>query len=191
MQTVRSLALILWLSAPLRLWAQDATPWQEAPRPADAALRNAVYIEFGGNALIYSMNAERLISTHVSIRGGLMLLPDLFSGQGGLVKAAPLSVNGLFGKDGHYFEAGAGIVLGVGAISGAEIDFVSGASATITLGYRRVRGRRIMRVGFTPVFQTREHSPLALNLDGKPYTFPGTGGRPWRTSFGFSVGRTF
>ena len=193
MSLIRSLAWILSFSAfSVPAWAQVDTSSPDAHNPDARVRRNAVYLELGGNALIYSINVERLISPHVSIRGGAMLLPNLMSGQGDVVKAAPVSVSGLFGKGGHYVEAGAGVVLGVGAISGSEIDFVHGASGTITLGYRRVRGRRILRAGFTPVFQIHERPPLRLSLGGgDSYTVPGTGGRPWQTSFGFSLGRTF
>ena len=193
MNPARSLALVTLLSTlALPVNAQDQTASQRTDTRSEPVPRNAFYVELGGNALIYSLNVDRLVTRHVSLRGGVMLLPDLFSGQGGLVTAAPLSINYLIGTGGHYVEAGLGLVLGVGSRSGGEIDFVDGASPTMTLGYRYLRGHRILRAGFTPVFQTHARPPLRYRgIDGHDYTFPGTGGRPWQTSFGFSVGRTF
>ena len=154
--------------------------------------RNAFYVELGGNALIYSVNLERLVTPHVAVRAGAEVVPDLLSGMGGSPSlAAPLSVSYLVGNSADSLEAGLGVVLGLSGNSSGEIDFTGGASSTLTLGYRRVRGKQIMRLGFTPVFRMQRQPVRRVSFGGQTYTFPASGRRLWQRSFGISIGRTF
>ena len=143
-----SLALLAaLLLAPGAARAQDA---------ADVA-RNAYYLEVGGNALIYSINYERLLTDRIVGRVGGMFFGASGEDSSAGVLAAPIMASYLWGEGNSRFETGVGILLvtgGIQNVEGYEDEDFSGTVGTGTLGYRwqRPQGGFIFRAGLTPVF---------------------------------------
>ena len=144
-----SLALLLGL-----LLAPGAARAQEAPAPA---ARNAFYLELGGNALLYSINYDRLLTDRVAARVGAMFLGAADEDSAAGVVGAPIMASYLWGGGSSRFETGVGILLvsgGIENVEGYEDEDFSGAAGTATLGYRyqRPTGGFVFRAGVTPIF---------------------------------------
>ena len=107
--------------------------------------RTAVYAELGGNALLYSLNAERRVSPHLALRIGAGYLGIDGTGDDALARGdlyVPVMANLLVGRGAHRFEVGAGVVL-----------VTAGPSyPTSTVGYRyqRPEGGGVFRIGLMP-----------------------------------------
>lgn len=143
-----SLALLALLLVP------GAARAQEAPA---AVARNAYYLELGGNALIYSINYERLLADRIAGRVGAMFFGAAGEDSSAGVLAAPIMASYLWGEGNSRFETGAGILLvsgGIQNVEGYEDEDFSGTVGTGTLGYRwqRPTGGFLFRAGVTPVF---------------------------------------
>lgn len=143
------LALLVLLPAaaaaqPARLAAhgEPAIPLRAAPVPADA--RTAVYVEAGGNALLYSVNVERHVGRRGLIRVGLGVVPVRTDGTvvverpDGAVAVIPVMAGLLLGTGPHRAELAGGLTLGAGTTE-TDDDATVGAGlvgATGTVGYR-------------------------------------------------------
>ena len=128
------------------------------------AAPNAVYLELGGNGLLYSLNYDRLLTPRVAARVGFMGLGAATDSVSGGVIAAPLMVSYLFGEGNSHFETGLGVMLAAGAIDEVgelEDEGFSGAIGTATVGYRYQRpgGGFVFRAGVTPLFDTSGIAP--------------------------------
>jgi hypothetical protein len=124
--------------------------------------RNAYYVEAGGNALLYSVNYERMVAAGLSARVGLSLVPAWipFAGDdggdgGALLVMVPVQAGYVFGTGNHHLEIGAGATFGnasmdIGSLEGKE-NWVFG---TGTIGYRfqRPEGGSLFRLTVTPLF---------------------------------------
>ncbi len=114
---------------------------------------SAVYLELGGNGLLYSLNYDYRFDKDWSARGGIMYAPV---GDVSLT-IVPLMANYLIGSN-HNFEIGAGIAyLGVSVdVEGEDFAGISasGVAGTSTIGYRyqNMDGGFVFRIGLTPVF---------------------------------------
>jgi hypothetical protein len=144
-----------------------------AQAPARTA-RNAFYLELGGNAILYSLNYDRLFTDRVSGRVGVMFFGAADKDSSAGVVATPIMASYLWGEGNSRFETGAGLLLvsgGIDNVEGYEDEGFGGAAGTATLGYRyqRPAGGFVFRAGVTPVF----------SLDGIA---------PW---FGISFGYSF
>ncbi len=129
---------------------------------SEKTARNSVYVELLGNAALYSVNYDRLLSPSVSGRAGVMyisadaLTTTSGSKVGGVsVTLVPVMLNYLSGKN-HKFELGAGPVF---IFASADFDELgsfsgSGVGGTATFGYRYQpkKGGFNFRAGFTPIF---------------------------------------
>ncbi len=127
--------------------------------------RSSVYLELLGNAGIYSVNYDRLLSPTASGRIGVMLFSvNGRSPNGGnvTVTLVPVMVNYLKGNN-HKFEVGVGPLFAFASGKFDEIGFEeSGVGGTATIGYRYQpqKGGFNFRVGFTPIFASGGVLPL-------------------------------
>lgn len=111
----------------------------------DEGPRNAVFLELGGNAFLYSVNLERRVE-----RGWLRVGAEYFKDiKGNVIWGVPVSVSTLWGRNTHYLETG----LGLSLVShpNNEEPFLYGM---VTLGYRYFRpdSGLMIRAGVTPFF---------------------------------------
>jgi hypothetical protein len=151
------------------LAAAEAVPVRSA--------RNSIFLELGGNGLVYTINYDRVVSESFSIRVGLgYMAGGVTSSSGGetaSVKVSamgiPLMANYLLGSANHKLELGGGLTLfrftGSGSSSlGAEAS-VSGIFpvGTAVIGYRYVPadGGFTFRAGFTPILTQDRFVPWA------------------------------
>jgi hypothetical protein len=124
--------------------------------------RNAYYVEAGGNALLYSVNYERMVAAGLSARVGVSLLPawipvagDDGDDGGAMVVMVPVQAGYVFGTGNHHLEVGVGATLGhsavdIGGLEGKE----NWAFGTGTIGYRfqRPDAGNLFRLTVTPLF---------------------------------------
>lgn len=143
------------------------------PRPA----RTTVFGEAGGNAWLYSVNADYRIGQNVSVRAGVTAIE---AGGVGLY-GGPRMVSALPGWKAHRAEIGAGVLLGYLANRSFEAYFGSDpepghangmATPTLSVGYRyqQSEGGLFLRVAYTPVVAGGDWNHWA-GL-GAGYTFP-------------------
>lgn len=114
----------------------------------DEGPRNAVYLELGGNAFIYSVNLERRVERWWGRVGGGWLRDNKGEVQGD-VWGVPVMVGTLFGTGPHYLEAGFGVTLAQHVDD--EEPFLFGSLA---LGYRYFSPNSglLIRAGVAPFF---------------------------------------
>ena len=168
------------VAEPLAAPAPESTPVatreagaeQEPASNTKRTAKNVLYVELGGNGILYSLNYERFVTDDINIRLGL----DYFSvsatdSSGDSANATFLVIPVMFnymgiGTPNHKLELGVGLDLlylsAQSSIVGSEGDvdgFVVGGTATI--GYRYVPhdGGFNFKVGFTPVFAPKFFQP--------------------------------
>jgi hypothetical protein len=121
--------------------------------------KNAFYFEGGGNALLYSVNYERIVFANLVARVGVSAIPGWFpwvgEDGGGYLVMVPVQVGMLFGPGNHHFELGAGATFGNAAVDIGDFEeSESWVFATGTVGYRYQppEGGVIFRATLTPLF---------------------------------------
>lgn len=129
---------------------------QDAIGPTEFA-RNSIFVELGGNGILYSFNYDRKFTNHVSGRIGGMFatLKDENSDERIGLLLVPTMVNYLIGSGSSRIELGLGLLWGY---ANGELDDVGSFSgfglggATSTIGYRLqpVDGGFNFRVALTP-----------------------------------------
>jgi hypothetical protein len=137
--------------------AQDTVHLKRNYNPITVTDRppQAVFAELYGRAGIFSVNYDRRFSKRLdglgfTVGGGYLKIEDL-----NLV-SVPVSLNYLLGKNGKYFEMGAGVSYFSARIT--DIDNVSQHGhtfvGTMTLGYRSqpIKGGFMFRAGINPFF---------------------------------------
>jgi hypothetical protein len=153
------------------------------PQEVKTQASNSIFLELGGNGLLYTVNYDRLLAQDYGFRVGIGYLgvssssPD--NGNGSTSASAsfliiPATFNYFFashtdGKVGSSkFEVGAGIVLVdlSASVSGGGVGSAfsgSGVGGTATIGYRYQPsdGGVLFRVGFTPFFTSKGFLPWA------------------------------
>ncbi len=126
--------------------------------------RNSVFVELGGNALLYSVNYDHKFFDHASARIGAMYFsvsaddPNSLNGRVS-VFLAPIMANYLVGDGNSRLELGAGLVVagasGSGTVENEQLDEFRGGGVgfTSTVGYRLQPrdGGFLFRIGFTPI----------------------------------------
>ena len=135
--------------------------------------RNSIFLELGGNGLIYSLNYDHKFFDHASARIGGMYLggsaddPNSIDGRVS-VFFVPITANYLVGNGNSRLEIGGGLVIAGGSVDATidneTIDDVgSGAAFTGTIGYRLQPrdGGFLFRVGFTPLIASGVFVPWA------------------------------
>ena len=117
-------------------------------------LKNAIYLELGGNGLFYSVNYDKVIvgrkSSHLVIRAGFSPV-GFISGDNSFL--LPLEINVLLGKQNNFLEIGGGVSLFLG-----DDDYGSFENfATFRLGYRhQSESGLMMRAAMVPLISRSE-----------------------------------
>lgn len=130
----------------------------------------AVFAELGGNGLVFSFNYDTRFNNTPDGLGARLGLGFIGSGDAGAV-LIPAQVNWLLGKNGRYFELGAGLTVVTGTGRAFDEDF-SNVVGTMTFGYRRqpVDGGFMWKIAITPVIAEGIFWPYFAGL-GLGYTF--------------------
>jgi len=102
---------------------------------------NAVYTELLGQGILLSVNYDRRLGEHISVRAGVAVV--------GLGFGVPVSVSFLSSGD-HKFEMGAGLLYATATNGFEKIEGVAG-SANIGYRYQPRDGGFMFRIGFTPL----------------------------------------
>lgn len=122
--------------------------------------RNSVYLELGGNGLLYSVNYDRRFTDHVAGRAGFMV----FGGQSGAatddqigIAILPVMANYLVGSGSHRLELGAGLLFGVAGADTENFDLapavgIGGVTTTFGYRYQPPDGGFLFRAGLTPFY---------------------------------------
>lgn len=142
-----------------------ALPASADEGPEVRTRHNVLYLELGGNALIYSINYERFLTSDLALRVGAGFMSVNANDQNNAearvsLLLAPIMLGWTGARSGaHAFELGGGILV---ARAGASVrdgaggtDFDSGSRVwpTATIGYRYVplQGGFHFKAAFTPV----------------------------------------
>jgi len=143
--------------------------------------QSAIFLELGGNALVYSVNIDRMIDDNKGFRigiGYMGLSAGTVNSDGTAeddVSASMLLVPAMFnffvGSQDKYNHLGSSkLELGIGAILvsangkfGSTSFSGTGVGGTATIGYRYqpYDGGFVFRIGFTPVFAASTFFPWA------------------------------
>jgi hypothetical protein len=137
--------------------------------PAEGTDHSAVYLEFGGNGLLYSVNYEMRFLDSFSARAGFGFFnvtvyeADTRRDEAVGVALIPLMVNAFYGSGSHQLEVGVGPLIGM---AGTGVDRVERGPAAVEvkdfgiagytsgLGYRYQprRGGLMLRATLTPFY---------------------------------------
>ena len=166
MRSTRWVALITVLAAlaPSWLGAQNASKASAAPAPVGRTAFNTIYVELGGNGLWYSVNYERMMQSHLAVRGGISYLS--IGASSGTASASvssigfPLTASYLVGAGSSKLELGGGLLVekfsgsassGFGEKAQAGVFYPMG---TFVLGYRYspMGGGFNFKIAMTPVY---------------------------------------
>ena len=125
----------------------------------DAAPKNTFFVELGGNGLLFSVNYDYRVGEKLGFRGGLGYFGI---GSEGIL-TVPLGANLLLGKNGKYFEAGAGatFVSGTGEFLDNDLSSLIG---TLNFSYRSqpLDGGFMWKAGITPLFSNGNFIPYYI-----------------------------
>lgn len=137
----------------------SVTAAAQSPPPPFTA-RNTVYFEGGGNALLYSINYERMVVGGLTARVGVAVFPAWFpwvgeGDDGAALVMVPVQAGYVFGTGDHHLEIGAGATFGnasvdIGDLEGRE-EWVYG-SGTVGYRFQRPQGGVVFRATVTPLF---------------------------------------
>lgn len=116
---------------------------------------NSVYIEALGNAGIYSLNYDRILSQNIGVRFGAGFLPIID------VLTIPATINLFIGNGSSKLELGAGILILSQTRDNRHGLFRDNNFITALIGYRyqQPEGGFLFRIGFTPLFSQKEFFP--------------------------------
>ena len=128
---------------------------------------HGVFLELLGNGIFYSVNYDTRFSKKKDGFGGRVGF-GYIGVDGDHYSSFPFLINYLKGKNGHYFEFGAGanylVVDTENRInsSPSSIERWEGWSGTVSLGYRfqPSEGGFLFRAGLTPIFRKDEIRPF-------------------------------
>lgn len=153
-------SILFFLAASSSLHAQE-----DVIGPLEFA-RNSIFIELGGNGILYSLNYDRKFTDHVSGRIGGMgfAVRDDDTDKRVGVLLFPTMVNYLLGNGSSRLELGAGLLWGFAAGEVESYGSFSGlglAGVTTTVGYRLqpAKGGFNFRIGITPLITNEGFQP--------------------------------
>lgn len=133
---------------------------------------NAIYLELGGNGLLYTLNYERTFAPEWSGRAGLFWFTVDATGEQNTSASAtlnliPLTANYFVGES-HRLELGGGPLLLRASASAegpgltvSESGFGLGGTATVGYRYQQLDGGFLFRIGLTPIFTSNGFTPWA------------------------------
>jgi hypothetical protein len=161
------LLLIVFIAATTAIHAQD--PLRDSLR---FRTHNSVQLELGGHGLFYSLNYERVFINgqrfKTSVQAGVAYYPP----PTGIRELwFPVSLNEIFSFNKHHVELGAGCLI----INEPGLSIIGETPrrrtqtmiiARVGYRYQKPGGRFILRVGFTPIFES---------YPNKTYTYPSGG----------------
>lgn len=148
--------------------------------------KNSVYLEVGGNGVLYSINYDRLFQTpkmgKYAIRIGYGFSKN-FNNNRLIINTFPFEITGLYSlkNEKHFFEVGPGIT-GFYRARYTTGDKLTLLLFTARIGYRYQKsdGGTLFRIGFTPLYDFYSFNPQnAIEYN------------TWLLSAGISVGHTF
>ena len=143
--------------------------------PPDAEIpQQSVYVEIGGNGLVYSLNYDALFQSHWGIRLGgsyypFDVEPDEIHESDDESYAFLGLVMGLYaiGKKAHKVELGAGILFGT-IYDRQRWDFIEPPGTTFSMGYRYYPDNPshfTFKVAFTPtITRSGLHPRIGISL---------------------------
>jgi hypothetical protein len=125
--------------------------------------QNQLYLELGGNGLIYSINYERFLSENFTIRGGFGITPGFFFVEGTFIDI-PVTASYLIGSERSKLEMG----LGATFLASSNVEVFgldSGDQSLIILtgivGYRYTSPSGfVFRIFFTPLYSSEGDPPF-------------------------------
>ena len=130
--------------------------------------KNQLYLELGGNGLVYSINYERLLSENFTLRGGFGITPGLIFAEGTFIHI-PITASYLIGSKSSKFETGLGATYFAGTdikVFGLDTGDQSLIFLTGIIGYRYTSpGGFVFRILFTPLYNS-ETEPEILPYFG-------------------------
>lgn len=134
---------------------------------AQSDSHNTLYMELFGNGLTYSLNYDMRFSGKPDGLGGRVGI-GYFAIDGISLATVPLMVNYLMGKNGKYFEVGAGATYLSAADrqnsnpTGSPINRGTGWLGSLSFGYRSqpIDGGFLFRAGLTPFFDRSSFMPF-------------------------------
>lgn len=180
----QSIVAFLFFLASQASIAQNITSTQ-------AIKRNTFFAEVGGNAMLYSVNYDRLLKVRdtwrLTSRIGFMYLNTLTSQNRNLV-GVPIEFSYLRGNTNHFFELGLGLTaihdqyqLDEPAIPIRQAmvkELITIAALRFGYRYQKNEGGIFYKVGFTPlhglVFDLRKNTSLNSNTSTsrEKFTYP-------------------
>jgi hypothetical protein len=122
---------------------------EEPPAKPATASASQVYLELFGPGVLYSINYDTRFGKKEKGLGMRAGFGATFAGGDGAI-VVPVGLNYIAGRQGNYFEAGAGATL----ITGETLEG-EGVYGYLTMGYRRQPYRKkglTWRASFTPLF---------------------------------------
>lgn len=150
---------------------------QKEPVPVQA--RNAVYLELGGNAAIYSLNYDRIIYEKgifkAAARAGICAIPYNIANKNYGGYLMPFEIVGLLGKSKHHLEMGPGITpywipfSPAHGSDGESDSYALDSHMSFRLGYRyqKPEGGFFFRIAYTPIVNFKsKQGTYALPLFG-------------------------
>ncbi len=116
-----------------------------------------IFVELGGSSIIFSINGDMRFEKKLNGLGARIGIGYVSSG-GESVLTVPVLMNYLLGKNGKYFEIGAGAVFSNTGLFGPDNSIYG----TLNFGYRRqpLYGGFLFRTGLAPVFDSKNFIPL-------------------------------
>ena len=119
--------------------------------------KNSLYLELGGNALVYSINYDRVLTDDFSARIGIGFYSlDDDTGDSASLSGIPITAHYLFGKGNSRLEIGAGLVIFTGKADISTIETKDSAvlgTGVFAYRFQKPDGGVFFKAGFTPLFQ--------------------------------------
>ena len=156
-KTINHWLLILVLSILIVPCQSNAQYSLAAPK------QNQVYLELGGNGVIYSINYERLLSENFSLRGGFGITPGFFFVEGTFIDI-PVTASYLIGSERSKLEMGLGATFLASSnveVFGLDSNDQSLIILTGIVGYRYISPSGfVFRIFFTPLYSSEGDPPF-------------------------------
>lgn len=151
---------------------------------AQTVASNALYLELGGSAGIFSVNYERRISAR-RLRVGIAkwTLADRLGIESDDYTVVPITLSSVVGDGSHHFETGGGVTLGHSSMTD---DFEGNKSSNLFATITTIAGYRYQRPGSGFLFRAVLTPMYGLGREGLAY--PARGFLP---SGGISFGAAF